>query len=217
MSTAEAIAFETVADLLDQLGVPAERVLLRPPPGEATERDLLLQKRRCELIDGVLVEKAMGWFESRLAATLIYFIERYLSGNPIGMVLGESAPIRLDLGQIRMPDVCFIPWERIDQGAPKGQILDAAPDLAIEVLSPSNTRKETSRKRADYFDAGCRLVWQADPATRVVEVFASPDQSTCFDENQTPYGDPVLPGFRLSVKEWFDRASGAQGASSHSS
>ncbi|MBX9679479.1 MAG: Uma2 family endonuclease [Gemmataceae bacterium] len=207
MSTAEAISFETVADLLDQLGVPAERVLLRPPPGEATERDLVLQKRRCELIDGVLVEKAMGFFESRLAAVLLYFIETYLDANPIGVCFGESAPMRVEIEQVRMPDVSFLRWDRLEQRAlPQGQILDYAPDLALEVLSPSNTGKEMARKRADYFHAGCTLVWEADPVKRCVEVFVSANDSTIIGEDGVLTGDPVLPGFRLSIKDWFDRA-----------
>jgi Uma2 family endonuclease len=207
MSTADAIAFETVADLLNQLGVPAERVLLRPTPGEATEGDLLRQTRRCELIDGVLVEKAMGFFESRLAVILAYFIETYLETNPIGACFGEAAPTRLEPGQIRMPDVFFIRWDRLEQGTlPQGQILDYAPDFAVEVLSPSNTRKEMARKRADYFNAGCQLVWEVHPEKRCVEVFTSADQSTWVEEAGMLTGDPVLPGFRLLVKDWFERA-----------
>ncbi len=60
MATVFTPSIETMADLLDQLHVPPARILLRPPPGEATEEDLLKNPRLCELIDGVLVEKAMG-------------------------------------------------------------------------------------------------------------------------------------------------------------
>ena len=60
MATVTTPAFETVAELIEQLGVPPERILVHPAPGQATEKDLLKSRRICELIDGVLVEVAMG-------------------------------------------------------------------------------------------------------------------------------------------------------------
>lgn len=161
------------------------------------------------MIDGVLVKKAaaMGFFESRLALILGYFVEAYLEKNPIGACFGEAAPTRLESEQIRMPDFFFIRWDRFEHGRlPAGQVLNCPPDFAVEVLSPSNTAKEMARKRADYFNAGCQLVWEADPEKRCVEVFTSPDHSTILDESGVLTGDPVLPGFRLPVKDWFDRA-----------
>ncbi|HEV3258100.1 MAG TPA: hypothetical protein VG013_14540, partial [Gemmataceae bacterium] len=74
---------QTFADLLRQLGdIPPERIRLQPPPGQATEEDVIASKDRigrlCELLDGVLVEKPMGYFESRLAGLLFHFIEDFL-------------------------------------------------------------------------------------------------------------------------------------------
>src|SRR5437868_15449445 len=96
MATLTTPTIKTVADLLEQLHVPPERILLRPPPGEATEKDLLETPRLCELIDGVLVEKAMGFYESRLAAVLIGFWESYLETHNLGIVLGEAGLMRVD-------------------------------------------------------------------------------------------------------------------------
>ena len=77
---------ETLADLLDRLGgVPPDRIRFHPYPGTATEEDVLARpggvKRLCELVDGVLVEKAMGYYESLLAAVLIGFLRDYLKMN----------------------------------------------------------------------------------------------------------------------------------------
>src|SRR5688572_12473220 len=93
-----------VADLLARLAVPAERVLLDPPPGTATEEDVVRHKM-CELIDGTLVEKAMGFYESRLGAVLVYFLERFLEASPLGLVLESAGMIRVTPEQIRLPDV----------------------------------------------------------------------------------------------------------------
>jgi Uma2 family endonuclease len=77
------------------------------------------------------------------------------------------------------------------------------PDLAVEVLSEGNTAKEMSDKLADYFDAGVRLVWYIDPRDRTVQVFTRPDSPQVLHEHDTLTGGEVLPGFTLSLKEFF--------------
>lgn len=198
---------ETVADLLARLCISPDRILLRPPPGEATEEDSLKSRRSCELIDGVLVEKAMGWFESRLAAALIYFLEGFVEKNNLGIVLDGSGLIRVEPGQLRMPDVSFFLWRHFpNRLLPRGQILDLVPDLAVEILSPTNTRQEMQRKRIEYFAGGAQLVWEVSPEKRSVEVFTAPEESMIIDENGALDGGAVLPGFLLKVQDWFERA-----------
>ena len=63
-----------------------------------------------------------------------------------------------------------------------------------------------ARKRREYFAGGARLVWQVYPDTRTVEVYTDPDTFTTLGEDDTLTGDPVLPGFTLSVRRWFERA-----------
>lgn len=201
------ISTATVAELLDALHVPPQRILLRPAPGQATEDDLIDNSRLCELIDGVLVEKAMGWYESRLAAVLIGLFERFLEQQDLGFVLDGTGMVRVDPGQVRLPDVSFFTWDRFpNRILPSEQILDFVPELAVEILSPSNTKKEMARKRAEYFAGGGKLVWEVDPEKRTVEVFTSPDESTVLDENATLDGGAVLPGFAISIPQWFARA-----------
>jgi len=86
---------------------------------------------------------------------------------------------------------------------PAEPIAGLAPDLAVEMLSKGNTKKEMSRKRHDYFFAGVRLVWLIDPSRRTVEVWTAPDQSVLLTEEQTLDGGHVLPGFSLPVKQIF--------------
>src|SRR5580700_9258186 len=85
----------TVAVLLDQLGgVPPERVHMTPYPGTATEKDVLELDDRggplCELIDGTLVEKTMGVYESWLAGRILHFVSSYLDTHPLGIVTGSD-------------------------------------------------------------------------------------------------------------------------------
>src|SRR5262249_42737611 len=165
------------------------------------------EKRLCELVDGVLVEKPMGYFESRLAIILAYLIESFLEEHNIGIVLGADATLRLAPRLVRLPDVAFISWKRFpNRDLPDVQILQQSPDLAVEILSPSNTRKEMKRKRHEYFAAGTQLVWEVEPQDRLVRVYVSPEDHVELTEGQTLDGGKVLPGLKIKIKEWFTRA-----------
>jgi Uma2 family endonuclease len=89
---------------------------------------------------------------------------------------------------------------------PEEPIPDLAPDLAVEILSRSNTTAEMPRKLAEYFAAGVRLVWYLDPVARNARVFTAPDASQLVTEDQILDGGLVLPGFTLLLREWFQRA-----------
>src|SRR4051794_35381898 len=112
------LPYETMADLLKQLGnIPPKRVWLNPPPGQATERDLLRiqdrTNRHCELVDGVLVEKPVAYLESSLACDLIWLLRSFLDQHDLGILAGEGGPMRLMPGLVRLPDVSFVSWERL--------------------------------------------------------------------------------------------------------
>jgi Uma2 family endonuclease len=206
----------TVADLLEKLGgVPPERVRLQPLPGTATEEDLIAvqdrENRNCELIDGVLVEKPLGYPDSVLALWLGHLLQNFLDQHDLGSLAGESGAARLMPGLVRIPDVSFISWDRLPgREAPTAPILGLAPDLAVEVLSPGNTRREMARKVRDYFLAGVRLVWLVDGGKRTVRVYTAPDESTRLTEGQALDGGDVLPGLRLPLREVFARTPKAR-------
>ena len=189
-------------------GVPGARIRLSPVPGTATEADLLRacedENRLCELIDGVLVEKAMGTFESYLAILLSEHLTRFARENDLGIVLGEAGMLRFSPRRIYIPDISFISWSQNPmQELRKQPVADLHPNLAVEVLSSSNTKSEMENKRRDYFSWGVQLVWQLDPAARVMQVFTEPDQFTTIDENGALDGGEVLPGFILQLARLF--------------
>jgi Uma2 family endonuclease len=184
-----------------------------PAPGTATEKDVLESKSRigriCELVDGVLVEKTVGYYESALAAVLVRLIGEFVEKHRLGIVLGADGTLKILPNQVRIPDVSVIRWEQFPGGQlPREPIPAIAPDLAVEVLSESNTRGEMERKLRDYFQAGVRLVWYLDPKARTMRVYTSPDQSVLVSEGQVLDGDKVLPGFELPLAELFARAEG---------
>ena len=199
----------TVAELLAKLGgVPAERVRLEPLPGTATEKDVIAVERRegrlCELVDGVLVEKTMGLEESFLALGIAFFLQGFLKQHDLGFLTGADGAMRLMPGLVRIPDVSFVSWSQLPtRTIPTKAIPNLHPDLAVEVLSRSNTKAEMERKLRDYFLVGTQLVWLVNPRKRTVRVYTAPDESRLLQEEQSLDGGDVLPGLSLPLREVF--------------
>jgi Uma2 family endonuclease len=199
------------AEWLHALGdVPPERIVMDPPPGTATEQDVLriveAGDRLVELVDGTLVEKPVGHEESQIAANLVFFLISWVRPRKLGAVTGEAATHRMKRGRVRLPDVAFTSAARMAAlPKPRPKIPAIAPDLAVEVLSESNTAAEIKQKLVEYFESGTRLAWIIDPATRSVAVYhaASPGPARVLVETDTLEGESVLPGFSVAVSELF--------------
>ncbi len=206
--------FQNFAEVMEAVGnVPGYRLRVSPAAGLATEDDLLAihakEGKICELIDGILVEKDMASFESAVAIVLAFYIKLFQreTKQKLGVVLGEAGFLRLLPGRVFAPDVSFISWKKMPGGKfPKAPIASLVPDLAVEVLSKGNTEEEIKLKVRAYFQAGSRLVWVVDPKTRTVRVHTSLRKSVLLTEDQSVEGGKVLPGFALSIREWFVEA-----------
>ena len=199
----------TVADLADRFGdMPLSRIVLDPAPGTATDEDVIRldahKDRLCELIDGVLVEKTVGFIESLLAVEIVTLLSNYLKQNPLGIAAGADGMLQLFPGQVRIPDVSYVSWKNFeDSGFPEEAAPHFAPDLAVEVLSPSNSKREMERKLQEYFEAGVRLVWYVDPPTKTVTAYTGPENSVVLKESDTLTGGDVLPGLEINLRELF--------------
>jgi Uma2 family endonuclease len=196
----------TVADLLRRLGdIPADRVRFSPLPGTATVDDLSRSENSgCELVEGTLVEKAMGLRESLLAAYLSALLGPTVRGQNLGILSGPDGTYELISGLVRLPDLAFVSWDRLPgRRLPDEPVPNVVPDLAVEVLSASNTLGEMSRKRGEYFRAGVRLVWEIDPRARTVRAYTSETAYTDLTATDTLDGAPVLPGFTLPLSQLF--------------
>jgi Uma2 family endonuclease len=202
----------TVADLIKRLGdIPPDRIRMNPLPGTATEQDVLnieaRENRLCELVDGVLVEKTMGHFESRIAIVLAHFLEGFLDDHDLGIVYGAHGTLRIMPHLVRIPDVSFVSSDRLPgKELPSQPIPDLVPDLVIEVQSAGNTRREMEIKLGDYFEAGVRLVWFVDPATRSATAYTSRNKKSAIGPEGILEGGDVLPGFQLSLQALFAKA-----------
>lgn len=210
------VTFANAAELVRSLGnIPLERICFAPPPGTATERDLLTAMRRSnrlyELVEGTLVEKTMGLSESMIALLVSRRIGNFAEKFDLGIAAGADGTVRLLKGLVRIPDVSFFCWDKLPgRVLPSEHIPDLCPDLAVEVLSENNTREEMQRKLREYFLAGVRLVWLIDPHKRTAEVYTTPDAPTAtLDETQALGGGKVLPGFTLPLAELFARLPAA--------
>lgn len=211
MTTAIAPAppVDNVGELLTRLGdIPPNRVRLRPAPGTATEGDVLAVNERhdrlCELIDGTLVEKSMGFRESLLAGAIVAALRAFVNPRNLGLVAGPDGMVRLLPGLVRIPDVAYVSWHRVPGGrVPTEPIPAIAPDIAVEVLSESNTDKEMARKLREYFTAGCIYVWLIDPDRRTLAVYTSPDSFVLLHESDVIAGGEALDGFTLPLSELF--------------
>jgi Uma2 family endonuclease len=207
MAATTELPTDTFDNLHARLGlVPLSRIRTKPAPGTATEEDLLrAPKPICELIDGVLVEKAMGNRESVLGTYIGRLIGNYVDDNKLGVVGGEAAHFRLGGGQLRAPDVSFVPWSAFPGGAPPEDeaYWDLAPALAVEVLSPTNTTAEIDRKLNELFAAGCKLAWVIDPATKSAKVYTSAKRFKEVGSSGVLDGGKVLPGFKLPLANVF--------------
>lgn len=205
----------TMADLLEQLGgVSPKRVRAHPWPGTATIEDVVAIEKRenrlFELIDGVLVEKVMGYAESGIASLLVIAIGNFIAQENLGVVTGGDGMFRLPDNLVRIPDVAYVAWERLpNEQIPSDPVPAIVPDLAVEVLSAGNTPEEMSRKLHEYFRAGVRLVWFIDPKTKTVTVYTSPKRSKAIDATGTLDGGKVLPGFSLPVSKLFVNRRGS--------
>ena len=110
----------TLSDLAERFGpMPFGRIIQHPAPGTAKEKDVLAMLRTdrlCELVDGVLVEKTMGYEESLLAAEIIFLLKVFVRPRRLGLVAAPDGLLRLAKGLVRIPDVSFVSWARVPGG-----------------------------------------------------------------------------------------------------
>ncbi len=206
MSVAIATTWE---QRLSDLGsIPANRILTRPAPGTATVEDVVTirdrERRLCELVDGTLVEKAMGWRESLLAGVMLQWLRNFLDQNKLGVATGPDGMPRLFGDTVRGPDVAFIAWNRLpDDRLPTVAVPDLVPNFVVEVLSVGNTYGEMSRKRREYFHAGVELLWMVDPRERTVTIYRSSNDVEVVHEGPILGGDRVLTGWSVDTGKLF--------------
>jgi len=199
----------SLAERLEDLGnISAQRLRLSPAPGTASIDDLEVANAQgptlCELIDQTLVEKAVGFGSSVVAAAILSILRQFVSTRKLGLISGADGMFQLLANVVRAPDVAFVSLKQLPQGQfPTDAFPPLAPELVVEVLSPGNTKAEMSRKRIEYFHSGTQLIWIVDCDNRSVNVYTSPAAAVVYHVKDTIDGGAVLPGFSSPVADFF--------------
>ncbi|MBW3660947.1 MAG: Uma2 family endonuclease [Gemmatimonadetes bacterium] len=187
---------------------------MNPPDVGTTERTYTIEEYerlpdedgyRTELVEGKLVREQLpgpehGWSTLKLAARILQHVE----ANHLGLALAETGFVLADdPPTIRGPDIAFIARENLPEGGLPRGYWRIPPDLAVEIVSPSNTRAEIREKVLEYLAAGARLVWVVEPRTRSVTVYRSRTDVRVLKAPETLGGGDLLPGFALPLAELF--------------
>jgi Uma2 family endonuclease len=162
---------------------------------------------RYEVVDGVRVEREpMGAFETVLASWLCYVINSFAAGKKLGLAVNEVLFVLNAARNLnRRPDVAFVSYARWPTAiVAREPAWNVVPDLAIEIVSPTNLAEEIDRKMTDYFQEGVRLVWLFYPDSGRVYVYQSPTHVSILERTDTLDGGEVLPDFRLHITELYE-------------
>lgn len=163
---------------------------------------------RRELVDGEVIEMAPvggkhGQIVSRVDRLLRAHVEQHGGGEVLVGDVGFVLALPNDPERVRAPDVAFISTQRLPEGKLPDTFVPGAPDLAVEVLSPSDNPVDVQQKVRDYLDAGSRLVWVIAPQAMTVTVYRADGSARLLRERETLEGEDVLPGLTISLADVF--------------
>lgn len=163
---------------------------------------------RRELVDGEVIEMTPaggihGEITLRVGRRVSEHVDRHGGGKVLVGDVGFVLNLPTDPDRVRAPDVAFVTTERLPGGRLPDGFLSGPPDLAVELLSPTDNPVEIQRKVRDYLDAGSRLVWVAAPQARTVTVYRTDGSARLLREGEALDGEDVLPGLRISVADLF--------------
>jgi Uma2 family endonuclease len=159
-----------------------------------------------ELVNGELITMPpAGGEHGEIGFTLTALIGAYLAQNRIGR--GYSADTGFILARnpdvVRSPDVSVVLNDRLPPEAERRSYLEIAPDLAVEIVSPSDSSADVNDKVMQYIDFGIKLVWVIYPSSRSVSVFTPDRRATILGVHDELDGGHILPGFKVRVHDLF--------------
>ncbi|MCS7301378.1 MAG: Uma2 family endonuclease [Fimbriimonadales bacterium] len=170
-----------------------------------TEQDLLQMPndgRKYELVNGriqvVPTGGRHGWIGSKLSGITYTLLPNTLRS------FDSSTGFRMKQGNIRSPDFSLMQRARLPQGKPPVDFIDGAPDLAVEVVSPSENQKDLAQKVVEYFESGAREVWLLFPERKQVYRYTAPLEVEVLREDDVLTGGELLPEFKVRVGELFE-------------
>jgi len=191
-----------------------QRELTRPAEKEETlitgeELAEMGDLGRSELVEGRIVELSPTKMQhGRLESHITYLLQRYLEDNDLGVVMGGEIGLytQRDPDTIRGADVLFISHERLAQATPGG-FLDVAPELIVEVLSPSDRWSEVRKKLKEYFAIGVTAVLIVEPDERAVSLHRSTTDIQEYTDQDALQLEDILPGFNLPLSKLWEKVA----------
>jgi len=159
-----------------------------------------------ELIDGQLVERElMGAYSSFVAAKISFELNRFNLERPFGWVFDSDATYRCFKlpDTLRRADVSVILHGRLAGNRIPESYVSIAPDLVVEVISPTNKAGAVETKILEYLEAGVKLVWVVFPQSRTIHVRRAEGTLRVVREHEQLDGETLLPGFSCSVRDLF--------------
>jgi Uma2 family endonuclease len=161
---------------------------------------------KVELVRGELrVTPPPGAPHGTAGTNLVVLLSNHVNANNLGHVFGDSFGYVLTQlpHTVRVPDLSFVRADRLPAEGIGPGLLRFAPDLAVEVLSPSESALELEEKLADYTMAGTPLIWVVDPVRRTVRIMNSARPVRWLQEADTLDADDIIPGFTCAVSAIF--------------
>lgn len=196
--------------------ISAEKTAMESPTPEVTE-EVIAQEwtdeefmalpddgNKYELVNGELLMSNSGAEHGYITSLLMIVLGNHVKAQKLGLMFDSSTAFTLKSGNKRSPDISFIAKERLQglKKLPRG-FWQGSPDLAVEVLSPSNTVEEIHNKIVEYFDNDTKLVWVINPEEEYVLIYHSPKPDRFLTSQDALDGENIVPGFQMWVAELF--------------
>ncbi len=161
-----------------------------------------------ELLQSEIIMSPAGSEHGMICVRIAFALEEHVRRHKAGMIFDSSTGFRLTPDDLLSPDAAFVTKARlVGMKRPPRGFFAGAPDLIVEVLSPSDSPAGIHGKLTQYFAHGCHLAWVINPAERNALVYRTPEADHLLRFTDTLDGEGVLPGFRLPLAELFAELS----------
>ncbi len=174
-----------------------------PPHGTMTMAEFLENDLEgYEYVKGELVPMAAASIiHGEIGSNVHFILGMYVRERKLGRLYIMETTFQLD-DRVVKPDIAFVSTERLSEDKLKG--FADAPDLAVEVVSPTDKHYDVTEKALAYLKAGTRLVWVIEPIMKTVMIYRSGTDSTLLNYEDTLTGEDIVPGFSCPVAELFE-------------
>jgi Uma2 family endonuclease len=159
--------------------------------------------RKYELVNGEILVSPGNWRHTEIATKIAHIFATFLDASPVGKVFCDNLGVVLPNRNLRSPDVTLVRAEKLPDGKLPQAFADVVPDLAVEVLSPSNGPGYIATKIGEFLECGVTMVWVVDPERETVTVYRSLSQTEQYSADDTITAEPLLPGFSCLVSRLF--------------